>query len=149
MFLWRISNHSTLDGKGGLVASSRWHTEGRPIVYFAESPAGALTEVLVHLELDAADLPKKYKLLKAQVAENVNIRTTETSELQKSWRESVEVTRTVGDAWLAAAETALLRVPSVIVPETYNVLLNPKHPDATKVKVLWAREYPWDRRLFQ
>ena len=66
MFLWRISNHSTLEGRGGLLASARWHTEGRPIVYFAESPPSALVERLVHLELNPARFPKSYRLLQAE-----------------------------------------------------------------------------------
>ena len=51
MFLWRISNYRTLDGRGGLETSARWHSQGRPIVYLAESVSGALLEVLVHFEL--------------------------------------------------------------------------------------------------
>ena len=58
MFLWRISNHRTLDGRGGLETSARWHTLGRPVVYLAESVASALLEVLVHLELSPVGLPR-------------------------------------------------------------------------------------------
>ena len=61
MFLWRISNHSALDGRGGLYAPARWHSQGHPVVYLATSPAGALVEVLVehvgeHLAPSAAVL---------------------------------------------------------------------------------------------
>ena len=45
--------------------------------------------------------------------------------------------------------SALLRVPSAIVPESFNVLLNPLHPDAAKVVVVDYREWPWDRRLLE
>jgi len=58
MFLWRISNHATLNGRGGLYTSARWHTAGRLVVYLAESSAGALLEALVHLELKPGRLPK-------------------------------------------------------------------------------------------
>jgi RES domain-containing protein len=149
MFLWRISNHTTLDGRGGLSASARWHTEGRPIVYLAETPAGSLVEALVHLELPRTSLPKVYKLLKAEAPEDLSIRTIDGSGLQGNWLEDQIVTRTVGDEWLASRNTALLRVPSAIVPETFNTLLNPEHPDATRVQVLWHEQYPWDKRLVQ
>ena len=70
MFLWRISNHAALDGRGGLLAGARWHMAGQPIVYLAESPAGSLLEVLVHLELDLDNLPKSFKLSKRNVKQS-------------------------------------------------------------------------------
>lgn len=149
MVLWRISNHSSLDGRGGLLASARWHTQGRPIVYLAETPAGALAEILVHLELDTDRLPVHYQLLKAGVPDDISIRTVFARDLPARWREDLVVTRTVGDEWLASRSTALLKVPSVIIPETWNVLLNPLHPEAAGVRVVWHQEYPWDRRLFE
>jgi RES domain-containing protein len=147
MFLWRISSHSTLDGRGGLQASGRWHTEGRRIVYLAETPAGALVEVLVHLELDPAHFPQYYRLLKAEAPENLPARTITPSELPGNWIADQITTRTVGDEWLASKMTVLLRVLSVIVPETFNVLLNPERADAARVQVLWHEQYPWDTRL--
>ena len=150
MFLWRISNHRTLEGRGGLVASARWHTEGRAIVYLAESPAGALIEALVHLELNPTSLPKFYRLLKAQAPDGLPVHTITSSELQEgNWIRDQITTRTIGDEWLASKSSALLRVPSAIVPETFNLLLNPEHVDAAQVHVLWHSEYPWDERLLK
>src|SRR2546430_13738089 len=83
MILWRISNHTTLDGRGGLYASGRWHTEGRPIVYLSEKPPGALVEVLVHLELDPAHFPRSYRLLKAEAPEDLSVRTVAGAELDR------------------------------------------------------------------
>ena len=74
MFLWRISNHSTLDGRGGLHAAARWHSQGYAIVYLAASPAGALVEVLVHLELDPQRLPASYRMLKAEAPDEAQPR---------------------------------------------------------------------------
>jgi len=149
MILWRISNHATLDGKGGLLASARWHTQGREIVYLAESPAGALTEALVNLELDSSDLPSSYKLLKSEAPDGISTVSVQDTELTLTWIEDFVLTRTIGDEWLASSKSALLRVPSAIIPETYNFLLNPNHPEAAGVKVLSYLEYPWDHRLFQ
>lgn len=149
MILWLISNHVTLDGRGGLYASGRWHTEGKPIVYLAENPAGALVEVLVHLELDPAHLPKSYRLLKAEAPEGLSVKTIAGIELPKNWISDQIATRTVGDEWIASKGTVLLRVPSAIVPETSNVLLNPEHAEAGRIQVLWSEEYPWDTRLLR
>ena len=147
MIFWRISNHRTLDGHGGLLASARWHTRGRPIIYLAETASGALAEALVHLELDPNNLPRNYKLLKSEAPDDIAIRRITKSDLPKNWVQDEVATRTIGDEWLASNETALLRVPFAIVPESFNVLLNPMHREAERVVVVYCREYPWDRRL--
>jgi len=149
MMLWRISRHSTLEGHGGLLASARWHTQGRPVVYLAETPAGALLEVLVHLELTPDSLPSHYGLLKAEPPDAISVRTLGPADLGGDWVGDVILTRTIGDEWLTSHSTVLLRVPSAIVPETFNVLLNPEHPDAGRLRVLWHEQYPWDARLFE
>jgi RES domain-containing protein len=147
MLLWRISNHRSLDGRGGLLASGRWHTRGRAVVYLAETAAGALLEALVHLELDYNDLPDTYGLLKADAPDSLPTQKFDVNNLPENWVRDQTATRTAGDEWLAAGQTAFLRVPSAIVPETSNVLLNSEHADAGKIRVVWYRPYPWDRRL--
>lgn len=147
MFLWRISNHSALDGRGGLLAGARWHFAGQPVVYLAETPAGSLLEVLVHLELDLASLPKTFKLLKIEVPAGVATRSIDETALVADWTDDADATAEMGTQWLESANSALLRVPSAIVPETHNYLLNPRHDHAAKIKVLWNRDYPWDKRL--
>lgn len=149
MLLWRISNHATLGGEGGLIASARWHTQGHPILYLAETPAGALVEVLVHLELDPAHLPRSYKLLKAEAPDQIPVRTVAKAELAENWTRDLLASRSLGDEWLRSRATALLRVPSAIVPDTFNMLLNPHHPDAGRIRILSHRDYPWDKRLLE
>jgi RES domain-containing protein len=147
MFLWRISNHTTLDGGGGLLAGARWHFAGQPVVYLAETPAGSLLEILVHLELDLASLPRTFKLLKLEVPASVDTQSISESTLTAGWTNDPDATAEMGSQWLASKKSALLRVPSAIVPETHNYLLNPRHDQASKIKVLWNRDYPWDKRL--
>jgi RES domain-containing protein len=147
MFLWRISNHADLDGAGGLVASARWHTKGHRVVYLAESPAASLIEVLVHLEIDPNDPPRSYKLLKLDVPDSVTIAAVAQDALPADWARNSLATQSIGDEWLEAGATPLLSFPSAIVPETRNLLLNPRHPDAAKIQVVWHRGFPWDGRL--
>jgi RES domain-containing protein len=149
VFLWRISNHSTLDGRGGLHASARWHSQGHAIVYLASSPAGALVEILVHLELDPQRLPLSYKMLKAEAPDDTRPGRINASSLPDNWRDDLTLTRNLGDQWLIAGSAALLEVPSAILPETFNLLLNPRHPDAQRVSVLWHQPFPYDRRFFK
>jgi RES domain-containing protein len=147
MFLWRISNHSALDGRGGLLAGARWHFAGQPVVYLAETPAGSLLEVLAHLELDLASLPKTFKLLKVEVPAGIATQSVNENALAPDWTDDPDATAEQGSQWLESGKGALLRVPSAIVPETHNYLLNPRHDHAAKIKVLWNRDYPWDKRL--
>jgi RES domain-containing protein len=149
MLLWRISNHATLDGEGGLIASARWHTQGHPVLYLAETPAGALVEVLVHLELDPAHMPRSYKLLKAEAPDDISRQEIGKANLGQNWTQDLLATRKLGDEWLRSRVTALLRVPSAIVPETFNLLLNPHHPQASQVRIVSHRDYPWDKRLLE
>jgi RES domain-containing protein len=147
VFLWRISNHDSLDGRGGLLASARWHSQGRPIVYLAASPAGALVEVLVNLELDP--VPATYTLLKLEAPDDIATARIDAGSLPENWRQDLVWSRSQGDEWLAAGQQALLEVPSAILPDTYNLLLNPLHPDVRRMRILSHEAHAYDRRLFK
>ncbi|MBV9301484.1 MAG: RES family NAD+ phosphorylase [Acidobacteriaceae bacterium] len=144
MILWRISRHRDLGGTGGLRSPGRWHHAGQPIVYLAESAAGALLEVCVHTS--ANDVPPDFTLLKIEAPE-VQVQAIKCDGLPAGWQSQLELTRDLGTAWLQKKDTALLRVPSAIVPETVNFLLNPTHPDAKKFRIVEALLYPFDVRL--
>ncbi len=147
MVLWRIGNHRSLGGLGGLRASGRWHTRGRRIVYCAASPAAALLEVLVHFEIDLRDLPRRYRLMRLETPGWLDVEQVVLADLPKNWTDRLPVTQASGDAWLAAGRAPLLRVPSAIVPDTANVLLNPQHRDATHVVVTRVSDHALDPRL--
>ncbi len=111
---------------------------------FGREPGGALLEVCVHTS--ANDIPPDFTVLKIGAPE-VQIQAIRFDELPAEWQSRLEFTRDLGTAWLQKKETPLLRVPSAIVPETANFLLNPTHPDAKKFKVIEASPYPFDFRL--
>ena len=144
--LWRISNYRSLSGDGGLHFSARWHSAGRRVVYLAESPAGAMIEVLVHLELDETDWPRAYHLMQVEYPADLRVEPFKPSPA-KSWRTSLVATRKLGDEWLQSGRSALARVPSAILPETWNVLLNPDHRDAKRVRILRTIRAEYDPRL--
>jgi RES domain-containing protein len=147
MNLWRISNHHELTGKGGLIASGRWHTRGVPIVYLAESPTAALLENLVHLEISERKVPEIYTLLEVAVPDDLavyNIRPA-----IADWRQNQHLTRELGNAWLAARETLLAKVPSAVAPRTWNFLLNPAHDASARVRIASVSKQRFDTRLFK
>ena len=150
MIVWRISNYLDLSGQGGLRAPARWHNAGSPIVYTASSPASALVEMLVHLELGDVDhLPDSYLLLMIEIADSIAAEHLDEKKLSAAWRTMEVETRLAGDAWLESMSTVLLSVPSAIVPHTRNYLINPLHPEAKKIKIRSYGRYPFDSRLFK
>jgi RES domain-containing protein len=148
--LWRISNHSDLQGKGGLRASARWHTRGHEVVFCAEAPTGALLEALVHLEVDSLEaLPKSYQLLRIVLPDDVPLEEVSPASLPSDWKRRTLLTRSIGDAWLAAGRTAVLRVPSAVSPHAFNVLLNPRLLRGTGIRVTARNRFPFDARLLK
>ncbi len=143
MIIWRISNYANLDGEGGMYASGRWHTAERRIVYSSDHPASALLEMLVHL--DPVAKPKFYRLLKVEAPEELSIQ--KHPPLPANWRDESELTRKIGNQWLDQQQAAILAVPSAIVPDAVNFLINPAHRDAESLKILAAVHVPLDQRL--
>ena len=129
--------------------SGRWHTRGRRAVYCALSPATALLEILVHGEIDIQDLPARYRLFKIEAPDDVHVERIAVDELPPDWPEKSDVTRAIGDAWLAKGRAPLLIVPSAIVPETFNALLNPAHEDAKRIVIAKISEHAIDPRLLK
>jgi RES domain-containing protein len=151
MRLWRVSNYADLSGEGGRRVEGRWHERGRLVVYLGEHAAVALLEVLVHLEIDPADLPSTYQLLTIDVPEAVAVEDIDEADLGRipRWRHAPEETRELTRTWFTARRTALLRVPSVIVPAARNYLLNPLHPDAGQITIIEKQTVQFDARLFR
>ena len=150
MVFWRISNYLDLTGLGAELSAGRWHTaaEGKRVLYLAEHPAVALIENLANLRGDPRFFQHHFQLLKISspgktVPKRLSLKQQATID-----PDNPTTTQTLGDAWLAARASALLRVPSIPSPESWNYLLNPLHPAASRIKVEWARRITYDKRLF-
>jgi len=148
MVLWRVSNYETLNGVGGLYVSGRWHTKGHPIVYCTLNPATALLETLVHMEIDSEDRPERFQVLRIEGPDSLSIEKIELTSLSPDWAEDVSITQTIGDCWLKEGRSLLLQVPSVLVPETWNVLVNIQHAEANLLKIAATYQHAFDARLF-
>jgi RES domain-containing protein len=142
MRFWRISNFADLNGTGGMAHDSRWSLSGRPVVYLADHPSTSLLEILVHI--DRTDAPVSYQLLRVDGPYDVSLTAPSLSE---GWQENIALTQELGTAFLDEGKHALLRVPSAIMPQAFNYLLNPNHPDAAKLTVAQIWRYPFDSRL--
>ncbi len=127
--------------------SGRWHTKGHPIVDCTLNPATALLETLVHMEIDAEDRPDRFQVLRIEGPDTLSLEKIEAGALSASWAEDIPFTQSVGDGWLSEGRSLLLQVPSVLVPETWNILVNPQHAEANLLKIAMIYEHAFDARL--
>jgi len=104
-------------------------------------------EILVHVEIEAGDLPDALQYLEIEAPDTISIETVDVDALGRQWQKSQLASRLAGDQWLHTGSTALLRVPSVIVPATWNVLVNPRHPESAQIRVVRVHSHGIDPRL--
>jgi RES domain-containing protein len=140
MDLWRLCRRpfADLTGEGARVYGGRWNSPGRPVVYLAEHPALAALEVRVHLDLPHDLLPADYVLMRVTIPERSIVRI---DDLPAD-------TVAAGNDWLRAETSVALRVPSVLMPHAWNVLLNPRHKDAARARVAAVDPFAFDPRLW-
>lgn len=130
MKLYRITKRKHLstawDGIGAEISGGRWNSKGRRATYTGSSRALSTLELAVHIGPDALSLP--YVLFEIDVPDE-QLMTLEEAALPSNWRTHpapIE-TQDIGDQWLDSGASLGLIVPSVIIPQEYNVLLNPAH----------------------
>jgi RES domain-containing protein len=151
MRLWRLSRRvfakEPLSGKGGLYASGRWHSAPRLVVYTSQSLALASLEVLVHVDFDLA--PRGLVAMEIDVPDDVIVAGLTPADLPRAWRRypAPRSLQEFGNAWLGGLETAVLRVPSAVVPSEHNYLINPQHPDVQRIRVVAKIPFTFDPRL--
>jgi RES domain-containing protein len=136
--LWRVVKRAhagtAFDGKAAERFGGRWNSPGRRAVYASATKSLALLEVLVHLDV-GRPLPR-FVAFTFEV-EGKLVETVSPSSLPRTWRalEGVPVTRRLGDEWLSRGRSLAIAVPSAIVPEESNYVLNPAHPAFAKLRV--------------
>lgn len=151
MRAWRISRKpyalDPLSGRGGLFTSGRWHSKGRRVVYTSESLALAALELLVHVNRDM--LPSDLVQLEIRIPDKLAIQRVHLKALPAGWQSYPvpAAVQQVGDDWLTAGTTPILQVPSSVIPEESNLILNPEHPDVRKIRVISTRDIEHDTRL--
>lgn len=139
---------TALQGIGSALVGGRWNSPGRYMVYAAEHPALAMLEMAVHF-VDH-DAPEDHVLLTLRLPEGASVQRLDAGSLPAGWRgypASASLAE-FGDAWLSAGQSLALRVPSAVLPQCDNVLLNPAHPEMKNVVVLRESPVVWDPRLF-
>ncbi len=150
MQIYRItkSKYTNLDGIGGMLVSGRWHEKGNRSVYCSENRALALLENLVRIN-NYSNLPDDLVQLTIKVPDDAPIFQVELSTLPPAWNNNFAITRKIGTEILAKKEFLLIQVPSVIVPEEDNYILNPMHELAGECEIIESKSILLDARFIK
>jgi RES domain-containing protein len=153
--VWRIAADTKdypaddLTGKGAEITGGRWNQIGTAMLYAATSRALACLETFVHL--NSGGLPLNRYLVMIELEDDLwNAARVETATtLPVGWdAEPASLTSVdLGTAWARASTSLLLSVPSAIVPEEANILINTRHPDAARIKATKVRKWLYDPRM--
>ena len=155
--VWRIATDTPayeaddLSGAGAKTTGGRWNALGTPLVYASQTRALACLETVVHL--NAGGLPLNRYLVDVTIPDDLwdDASTTSPASLPVGWDAEPPGRASIGFGanWIRSGATALLIVPSVIVPEEFNVLINPQHSDSARITAGKVRKWLYDPRLIK
>ena len=147
---WRITKRkharNAFTGEGAREFGGRWNNPGTAVVYTAQSQSLAALEMLVHL--DSSELLQKYVLIGVEFDESL-IKPIKLSALPRNWSSDpppLEI-QSIGDDWVRAGSSAVLKIPSALVPGENNFLLNPEHQDFARLRFGKPLAFRFDPRL--
>jgi RES domain-containing protein len=151
MLVYRIVTHrysNDLNGKGASLYGGRWNEIGTAILYAAQHRSLALCEMMVNL--DEIQLEQDFDILTISVPDKSKHKKLTTKQLPDNWKSRFiqNDTKLIGNKFAAEKKYLSLEVPSVVIPEESNFLINPLHEDFQKVKIVERKQFIFDRRLF-
>ena len=156
MIVWRLEKEKykgmAFTGQGAALAPGRWNPRGIPVVYTSATLSLAALEILVHAVSRERLRKVKMVSISAEILEDMPVTRIEIGDLPKNWRTynpSPHELQVIGAEWLKGGKSAVLSVPSVVVPSEHNYLLNPNHPDFSRIKINTPRSFTFDTRLFK
>ena len=153
MRVWRICPkryaREAFTGAGGLRHGARWHPKGTRIVYTAESLSLAALEFFVNLEAEAVGVA--LVTVSAEIPPSVRILPVGVEDIPANWRTypAPQPVQEIGARWIAAGESAVLSVPSVLIPSERNYLLNPAHPQFARIITQEPEPFLFDPRMWK
>jgi len=132
-----------------MLHGGRWNRKDIPVVYASENRSLATLEFWVHVPLSI--LPSNLSIACLDISDDIVVEQISIADLPKNWRDypAPPELADLGSEWAMAMRSLLLRVPSVVVPDEFNALINPKHPDMNRVVISSVESYMFDRRLLR
>lgn len=155
MRLWRIvrARHvaSAFSGEGALRYSARWNPAGTAIAYASEHLSLAALELFVHAVEDEEpdDLVRIEAEFPIDASEVKRQRDALLRKLPSAWRMDARLTQGIGERFVRDAQSAVLFVPSVVIEEEWNIVVNPRHADFAKLRIVSTKPFRFDPRMFR
>ncbi len=149
--VWLISHKKRIDSafktEGYSLGRGRWSSKGTALIYTSSTLSLAALETLVTMEIE--NFGTIFVSIGAEIHDSFMIKKLEENMLPHNWRDipPPQILATIGDKWLSSKSTAILRVPSAIIPQEYNYLINPLHPDFEKISIYPPQPFILDRHL--
>jgi RES domain-containing protein len=150
MIIYRLAIEAfknDLSGNGSRLFGGRWNHPGNPAIYTSENISLTVLEIIVNA--DKNHIPPGYYLLKLQVPDNLPVKLVTQAGLKEKWYTDFEYTQFIGSRFLELGKEAVLKIPSVIVQEEYNFILNPAHIDFKKITLKESTPFDFDIRLLK
>ncbi len=149
MEVYRIVHNKWSDRLTVSGLPARWNSAGIFIIYTACSRSLACLENIVHM--GSIDLVETYVTMVISIPDDIEMKELAVSSLPAGWSQTGEMAylkcRSFGDRWAKDVETAILKVPSAIVPFESNYLINTGHPDFNKVSIVTKEQFSFDQRI--
>lgn len=145
--LVRSEYKDDISGEGAFLYGGRWNNKGVYALYSAAHISLAVLEIVVNYDRGISAILPKYNLIEIQIPETFIIE-IDISILKKGWTNDFEYTQYIGDEFLQSKSMMALKIPSAVIPEEYNYLINPLHSDFKKIKITKNNLYGLDNRLF-
>lgn len=149
MIVYRLSIEKYCDdlsGAGAKIYGGRWNYVGTPVIYTAENISLSVLEILVRT--DKTTIPPDYMLMRIEIPDSLVITQIVKSKLKKDWKDDLDNTQFIGTEFAKNNQAIALKVPSAIVDEEHNYIINPAHPDIRKIKIKQVMPFKFDKRFF-
>lgn len=147
MQVYRITLAKFADSLQASGRPARWNGNHVKVIYTSSSQSLSCLENVVHRS--SLGLNQNFRLLIINIPDRIKVTEIKLSDLEPSWQdyEAFPYTQNVGNEWTRNNETAVLKVPSAIITQEYNYLLNPNHPDFSKIELIGNETFIFDRRI--
>ena len=149
MIVYRICNslyNDDLSGTGAKLFGGRWNSKGFAVLYVSQYISLAVVEMLVHNQFK--DFSVELSLLHISFPDTIEIKEIKHSKLKNNWMDDFGYTQFMGDNFLQSASDAILKIPSAVITEENNYIINPLHADFKKIKITEITSFRTDKRLF-
>lgn len=149
MTVFRICNpkfSEDISGTGAKLYGGRWNSKGVAALYASEHISLSVLEMLVHNRF--TDFAIDLNLLHLAFADTLSIKEVKSNKLKTEWINDFDYTRFMGDQFIQAGTHAILKVPSAVIKEEHNFIINPLHADFKKIKITQTISFSTDKRLF-